>query len=90
MPRVEGEYASYLGRRYAIAIANGTVALELALEAFGIGDGDEVIVPARTFVASASCAVMRGCVPVVVDIDRDSQCITAEEIERAITLAPKP
>ena len=81
----EREYASYLGRRHAIAIANGTVALELALEAFGIGEGDEVIVPSRTFVASASCAVMRGCVPVVVDVDRDSQCITAEEIERAIT-----
>ncbi len=59
----EQDYAAYLGRRHAIALANGTVALELALEAFGIGAGDEVVVPARTYVASASCAVMRGAVP---------------------------
>ena len=59
----EREYAAYLGRRHSIALANGTVALELALEAFGIGAGDEVIVPARTYVASASCVVMRGAVP---------------------------
>ena len=81
----EREYASYLGRRHAIALANGTVALELALEAFGVGQGDEVVVPARTYVASASCAVMRGAVPVVADVDRDSQCLTAESIEAALT-----
>jgi dTDP-4-amino-4,6-dideoxygalactose transaminase len=81
----EREYAAYLGRRHAIALANGTVALELALEAFGIGAGDEVIVPSRTYVASASCAVMRGATPVIADIDRDSQCITAEAIARCLT-----
>jgi len=81
----EREYAGYLGRRRAIALANGTVALELALEAFGIGSGDEVIVPARTYVASASCAVMRGAIPVVADIDRDTQCISAETISRCLT-----
>ena len=81
----EREYASCLGRRHAIALANGTVALELALEAFGVGQGDEVIVPARTYVASASCAVMRGAVPVVADVDRDSQCLTAESIEAVLT-----
>ena len=83
----EREYAAYLGRRHSIALANGTVALELALEAFGIGAGDEVIVPARTYVASASCAVMRGAVPIIADVDRDSQCITAETI--AAELSPK-
>jgi hypothetical protein len=81
----EREYAEYLGRRHAIALANGTVALELALQAFGIGDGDEVIVPSRTYVATASCAVMRGAVPVVADVDCDSQCITAESIARVLT-----
>ena len=81
----ERDYAQYLGRRYAVALANGTVALELALEAFGIGSGDEVIVPSRTYVATASCAVMRGAVPVVADVDRDSQCITAETIAAVLT-----
>jgi dTDP-4-amino-4,6-dideoxygalactose transaminase len=83
----ERQYATYLGRRHSIALANGTVALELALEAFGIGKGDEVIVPARTYVASASCAVMRGAVPVIADVDPDSQCLTAETI--AAVLSPK-
>jgi dTDP-4-amino-4,6-dideoxygalactose transaminase len=81
----EREYAEYLGRRHAIALANGTVALELALEAFGVGNGDEVVVPARTYIATASCAVMRGAVPIVADVDRDSQCITAETIAAVLT-----
>jgi dTDP-4-amino-4,6-dideoxygalactose transaminase len=81
----EQGYSTYLGRRHSIALANGTVALELALEAFEIGGGDEVIVPARTYVASASCVVMRGARPVVVDVDRDSQCLTAATVEAAIT-----
>src|SRR6202163_3986184 len=65
--------------------ANGTVALELALYCLGIGPGDEVVVPSRTFIASASCAVMRGAIPVVADIDRDSSNLTAKTIERVIT-----
>lgn len=81
----EQEYADYLGRRHAIAVANGTVALELALKAFGIGVGDEVIVPSRTYVASASCAVMCGATPVIADIDRDSQCLTAATIKAVLT-----
>jgi len=81
----EREYSAYLGRRHSIAVANGTLALELALEAFGVSPGDEVIVPARTYVASASCAVMRGAVPVVADVNRDSQCLTAETIAAALT-----
>ena len=83
----ERQYSAYLGRRHSIALANGTVALELALEGFGVGAGDEVVVPARTYVASASCAVMRGAVPVIADVDRDSQCLTAETI--AGVLSPK-
>lgn len=81
----ERDYAISVGRKHAIAVANGTVALELALEALGIGAGDEVIVPARTYVASASCAVMRGAVPVIADIDRVSQVVTAESIEAVLS-----
>jgi hypothetical protein len=78
--RFEEEFAAQAGCKYGVAVANGTVALELALHALGIGAGDEVIVPSRTFIASASCAVMRGAVPVVVDVDPDSQNLTAETI----------
>ena len=81
----EREYATYLGRRHAIALANGTVALELALESFGVGAGDEVIVPARTYVASASCVAVRGARPVIVDVDLDSGCITAETARAGLT-----
>ncbi len=83
--RFEAEYAAYAGVKYAIALTNGTVALELALYALGIGDGDEVITTCRTFIASASCAVMRGAKPIVVDIDRVSQNITLDTIKKAVT-----
>jgi hypothetical protein len=85
----EREFAEFTGRKYAIALANGTVALELALYCLGIGSGDEVVVPSRTFIASASCAVMRGARPVVADVDRDSSNVTAETIERVITSRTK-
>jgi len=81
----EKEFAAYTGCRHAIALANGTVALELALYALGIGSGDEVIVTPRTFIASSSCCVMRGAIPVPADIDRVSQNITAETISPHIT-----
>jgi dTDP-4-amino-4,6-dideoxygalactose transaminase/FMN phosphatase YigB (HAD superfamily) len=78
--RFEEEFAAQAGCKYGIAVANGTVALELALHTFGVGPGDEVIVPSRTFIASASCAVMRGATPVMADVDADSQNITVETI----------
>jgi dTDP-4-amino-4,6-dideoxygalactose transaminase len=81
----EREYADYVGVNHAVAVANGTVALELALYTFGIGAGDEVITTSRTYIASASCIVMRGATPVVVDIDRNTQNIDPEAIRRAIT-----
>jgi dTDP-4-amino-4,6-dideoxygalactose transaminase len=81
----EKEFASFAGCRHAIALANGTVALELALYALGIGAGDEVIVTPRTFIASSSCCVMRGAIPVLADIDPVSQNITAETIRPCIT-----
>lgn len=81
----EREFASYVGRRYCIALANGTLALELALVAYGIGVGDEVVVPSKTFIASASCVVVRGATPVVADIDPVSQGLSAETIAAVLT-----
>lgn len=81
----EKEFADYIGVDYAIALANGTVALELCLVALDIQPGDEVIVTSRTFLASASAIVIRGAIPVFADVDLDSQNITAESIARVIT-----
>jgi dTDP-4-amino-4,6-dideoxygalactose transaminase len=83
--RFEEEFAAHAGCKYAIAVANGSVALELALYALGIGPGDEVITSSRTFIASASSAVMRGARPVVADVDRVSQNITADTIRATIS-----
>lgn len=76
----EQEFAAVCQMPHAIAVANGTLALELILFAYDIGPGDEVIVPCRTFIASASCAVMRGARPVVADVDPVSQNLTAATI----------
>lgn len=83
--RFEEDFAQRFGTRYAIALANGTVALELALHALGIGPGDEVITTCRTFIASASAVVMRGATPVLADVDPNSQNITAQTIARVLT-----
>ena len=85
----EREYAKYLGVKHSIALHNGTAALELALYAFGIGAGDEVITTPRTFIASASAAVMRGAVPIMADVDPVSQNITAQTIRKVITKKTK-
>jgi dTDP-4-amino-4,6-dideoxygalactose transaminase len=92
--RFETEFASFAGCKYGVALANGTVALELALAA-GIDkptpsrhrgtEVGEVITTARTFIASASCAVMRGLKPVVTDVDRESQNMTVETIRAVLT-----
>lgn len=87
--KFEREFADFVGRKYAIALANGTLALELALYSLGIGPGDEVIVPSKTFVATASCAVMRGATPVIADVDRDSGNLTADTLEKVITSRTK-
>jgi hypothetical protein len=81
----EAEFAAFTGCKHAVSLANGTVALECALKALGIGTGDEVITTSRTFIASASCAVMLGARPVFADVDRESQNITAETIRTALT-----
>ena len=81
----EREFADYCDVKHAVALANGTVALEAALASAGVGTGTEVITSSRTFIASASAAVMRGAVPVVADVDSDSQNITADTIEPRIS-----
>ena len=70
---------------YAVAMMNGTITLEVALRAAGIGWGDEVIVPAYTFQATASAPMMAGAIPVLVDIDPATFCIDPAAIEAAIT-----
>jgi dTDP-4-amino-4,6-dideoxygalactose transaminase len=81
----EKEFAAFAGTKYAIALANGTVALDLALKVLEVGPGDEVIVTPRTFLASASCVVTVGATPVFADVDRHSQNITAETIAAVLT-----
>jgi dTDP-4-amino-4,6-dideoxygalactose transaminase len=81
----EREFAAWCGSRYAIALANGTVALDVALKAIGIGPGDEVIVTPRTFIASVSCVVSAGAAPVFADVERDSGNISATTIARVLT-----
>ena len=83
--RFEQEFARFVGVRHGLALANGTVSLELALEALEIGTGDEVIVTPRSFVASVSSVCRRGGTPVFADVDIDSQNITAATIEPLIS-----
>lgn len=85
----EKEYAKSLGRRHAVAVMNGTSALELALKALGVGVGSEVITTPRTFIASASAAVLQGATPVFADVDRDSGNITPATVEAVITSRTK-
>jgi dTDP-4-amino-4,6-dideoxygalactose transaminase len=81
----QDEFKAWCGTKHAIALANGTVALELALHGLELQKGDEIIVTPRTFVASAGCAVLAGLRPVFADVDRESQNVTAETIARVIT-----
>jgi dTDP-4-amino-4,6-dideoxygalactose transaminase len=81
----EKEFAAWTGTEFAIALSNGTLALDVALKALGIQPGDEVIVTPRTFLASASCIVTAGAIPVFAEVDRESQNITAETIAAVLT-----
>lgn len=81
----EREFADWCGSRHAIALGNGTLALDLALQGFGIGAGDEVIVTPRTFIASVSAVVNAGATPVFADIDPDSGNISAATIAPVLT-----
>ncbi len=81
----EQEFAAFAGTQYAVALANGTLALDVALKATGIGAGDDVVVTPRTFLASASCIVNAGANPVFADVDLNSQNITADTIAAVLT-----
>lgn len=83
--RFERDFASFCNVEHAVAVANGTVALHLALVAMGIGAGDEVIVPALTFVSTANAVVHAGAKPVFADVERESWGIDATDVERKIT-----
>ncbi|MHC4517490.1 MAG: DegT/DnrJ/EryC1/StrS family aminotransferase, partial [Planctomycetota bacterium] len=78
-------FAKFVGTEYALSAANGTVTLQLALEACGIGYGDEVIVPGLTWQATAAAALDVNAVPVLVDVAEDTWCIDPAKIEQAIT-----
>lgn len=85
----EAEFAESCGVEHGVAVSNGTAALEAALYALQIGVGDEVIVPSRTFIATASSVARMGATPVVADVDAESQNLTAETIEPVITRRTK-
>jgi perosamine synthetase len=82
-------FAQYCGTEHCVLVANGTVALHLALEVLGIGKGDEVIIPDLTFVATANIVKMAGGTPVLADVKMDSWCIDPDDVKRKITSKTK-
>ncbi len=87
--RFEAEYAAYAGAPYAVGVASGTDALVLSLRALGIGPGDEVIVPALSFYATAEAVLLVGAEPVIVDVEPDTLNLSPEAVRAAITLRTK-
>ncbi|MBP2281448.1 dTDP-4-amino-4,6-dideoxygalactose transaminase [Psychrobacter sp. PL19] len=81
----EKEFATWADSSYAVAMGNGTLALDVALQALGIGAGDEVIVTPRTFIASISCVVNAGAIPIFADVDQATGNITVETISAVLT-----
>jgi dTDP-4-amino-4,6-dideoxygalactose transaminase len=81
----EEEFAAWAGSAKAVAMANGTLALEAALKALEVGPGDEVIVTPRTFIASVSCVVNQGATPVFADVGLDSGVVTPETVSAVVT-----
>ena len=81
----EKEFAAWCQTRYAVALSNGTLALDVALKALGIGPGDEVVVTPRTFIASISCVVNAGATPVFADVEADSGNVSARTIAAVLT-----
>lgn len=81
----EKEFAEWVGTSYAVALGNGTLALDVALKSLGIGPGDEVIVTPRTFIASVACVVNSGATPVFADVEPDSGNLSARTIATVLT-----
>lgn len=86
--KLEGEFAQYCGTQYALATNSGTSALQLAVKAVGVGIGDEVILPAYTFIASAQAILAQGGIPVFADLD-DTFCISMDSVKKLITQKTK-
>ncbi|HXE44835.1 MAG TPA: DegT/DnrJ/EryC1/StrS family aminotransferase [Conexibacter sp.] len=81
----ERELADYLGVAHVVGVANGTDAITIALQALGVGPGDEVVVPSFTFYASAEAIPPTGATPVFCDVDPETMCATAETVRAALT-----
>lgn len=81
----ENAWAKYCGRKYGVAVSNGTAALELGVRALGIGPGDEVIIPSFTIISCASAVLLAGATPVLVDVSYENFCLDVNLIEAAIT-----
>ena len=81
----EREFAAYCGASHAVGVANGTDALTVALRAYGIGPGDEVVTVANTFIATGEAILLNGARPVFVDVDEASFTMDPEALERALT-----
>lgn len=82
---LEKEFAKRFGTKYAIAMVNGTVTLHAALEAAGVGEGDEVIVPALTMSSTNMCVLFANAIPVFADVNPDTWTISVEDIKKKIT-----
>ena len=87
--KFENEFASFVGVKHAIALSNGSVAIEIALKALNIGKGDEVIVTSRTFIASVSSIINVGAKPIFADVNRDTQNINIETIKNLLSIKTK-
>jgi perosamine synthetase len=85
----EKEFSNYCGSKHGVAVSNGTVALQLALDVLGVCEGDEVIIPDLTFAATINAIIYRNAKPVIVDIEEESWCIDPSEIRKAITTKTK-
>lgn len=81
----EERWAAYCGRRYGVAVSNGTAALQVAVRSLGLAPGDEIIIPSFTIVSCALAVLSNGCVPVLVDSDPETWCMDVSRIEERIT-----
>jgi len=87
--RLEAEFARFCGSPFAVAVSNGTTALHVAFLALGIGPGDEVIVPGFGFMAAANVALHVGAKPIFSEVNADTWCMTAEDVERCLSVRTK-
>ena len=87
--KFEREFSEFSDSKYAVALGNGTLALDVALKVLKVGSGDEVVVTSRTFIASISSIVNSGSTPIFADVDLSSQNITPKAIRSVITIKQK-